>query len=68
MVLSTWAVFTLRYGAGILKWNKNELQEMDRKIRTSVTMSKELHPKSDVAQLYVSRKNGERVLLDVETV
>ena len=29
MALNTWAVPILRYGAGILKWNKNELQEMD---------------------------------------
>ena len=26
MTLNTWAVSILRYGAGILKWNKNELQ------------------------------------------
>ena len=26
MALNTWAVSILRYGAGILKWNKNELQ------------------------------------------
>ena len=33
MALNTWVVSILRYGAGMLKWNKNELQEMDRKIR-----------------------------------
>ena len=33
MALNTWAVSILRYGAGILTWNKNELQEMDRKTR-----------------------------------
>ena len=51
MGLNTWAVSILRYGAGILKWNKNELQEMDRKTRKFMTMNKELHPRSDVAQL-----------------
>ena len=51
MALNTWAVSILRYGAGILKWNKNELQEMDRKTRKFMTMNKELHPRSDVAQL-----------------
>ena len=30
MALNTGAVSILRYGARILKWNKNELQEMDR--------------------------------------
>ena len=57
MALNTWAVSILRYGAGILKWKKNELEEMDREIREFMTMNKELHPRSDVARLYVSRKN-----------
>ena len=64
MALNTWAVSILRYGAGILKWNKNELQEMDRKTRTFMTMNKEWHPRSDVARLYVSRKNGGRGLIE----
>ena len=56
MALNTWAVSILRYGPGIFKWNKNELQEMDRKIRKFMTMNKELYPRSDVARLHVSRK------------
>ena len=51
MALNTWAVFILRYGAGMLMWNKNELQEMDRNTRKFMTMNKELHLRSDVAQL-----------------
>ena len=51
MALNTWAVSILRYGAGILRWNKNELQEIDRKTRKFMTMNKELHPRSDVARL-----------------
>ena len=68
MALNTWAVSISRYGAGILKWIKNELQEMDRKTRKFMTINKELHPRSDVARLHVSRKNGEEDLLDVKTV
>ena len=56
MALNTWAVLLMRYGAGILKWNKNELQQIDRKTRKLVTINKELHPRSDVARIYVSRK------------
>ena len=66
MALNTWAVSILRYGAGIPKWNKNELQEMDRNTRKFMTMNKELHPRSDVARLYVSRKNGGRGLIACE--
>ena len=58
MVLNTWAVSFMRFGAGILKWNKNELQKMDRKTRKFVKRNKDLHPRSDVAWLYASRKNG----------
>ena len=60
MAQNTWAVFIMRYGARIFKWNKNELQEMDRKARKS------MKPRSDVARLYVSRKNGERGLIGCE--
>ena len=66
MALNTWAVSILRYGAGILKWNKDEPQEMDRKTRKFMAMNKELHPRSDVAQLYVSQKNGGRGLAGCE--
>ena len=66
MAMNTCAVSILRYGAGILKWNQNELQEMDRKTRKLMTMNKELHPRSDVARLYVSWKNGGRGLIGCE--
>ena len=49
MALNTWAVSIMRYGVGILKWNKNELQEIDRKTGKFMTMNKELHTRSGVA-------------------
>ena len=42
---------------------KEDLQKMDRKTRKVMTMNKELHPKSDTARLYVSRKKGGRGLI-----
>ena len=30
----------MRYGAGIFKWDKNELQQIDRKTRKFMTMTK----------------------------
>ena len=50
---NTWAVSLMRYGAGTIKWNKEELQDI-------MTMKKELHPRSDVARVYLSRKKGRR--------
>ena len=57
---------SLHYGAGILKWNKNELQEIDKKTKKFVTIIKELYSRSDVAWLYVSRKIGGRGLIRYE--
>ena len=56
----------MSYDSGRLKWNKNELQEMEKKTRKFMTMNKELHLRSDVAQWYVSRKNGGRELIGCE--
>ena len=64
---NTWAVSLMRYGAGTVKWNKEELQEIDRKSRKIMTMNKELHPRSDVARIYVPRKKGGRGLISCES-
>ena len=56
----------MRYTAGILRWTKNGLQEIDRKIRKAMKINKELHPRSDVARIYVSRKRGGRGMLSCE--
>ena len=53
---NTWTVSLMRYGAGTIKWNGEELQEIDRKSRKIMTMNKELHPRSDAARIYVARK------------
>ena len=42
-VAKTWDVSLIRYGAGTIKWNKKELQELDRKSRKIKTMNKELN-------------------------
>ena len=57
---NTWAVSLMRYGARTIKWNKEELQEIDRKSRKIMTTNKELHPRSDVARIYVPRKEGRK--------
>ena len=50
--INTWAVAVLRYTGGILEWNKEELQNMDRKTRKIMTMNGALQPRASVATLY----------------
>ena len=38
LAVNTWAVSVLRYGAGTLKWNKDEIAKLDRRTREVMTM------------------------------
>ena len=59
-------VSIVRYGAGIIKWTKNELEELDRKTRKLMTMYGAQHPKADVDRMYLKRCDGGRGLIGVE--
>ena len=61
--------FYKRYGAGILKWNKDELKSLDRRNRKFMAMHRmhrALHPKSDVGRVYLSRGMGGTGLISCE--
>ena len=53
----------LRYGAGIVKWTKSKFDEIDGKTRKALILNKELHPRSDINRLYVSRMEGGKGLI-----
>ena len=63
--INTWTISLLRYSAAFLDWTGVELKQMDR-TRKLMTMHRALNPKSDIARIYLSRKNGERGLTSVE--
>ena len=50
-----------------MKWNKEELQEIDKKPRKIMTMNKELHSRSDVTRINVPRKKRGRGLISRES-
>ena len=60
------AVSIVRYGAGIIDWEKDELKEMDRKNRKLFTIYRALHPQADVDRLYLKCPDGGRGLLSIE--
>ena len=66
IAINTWAVALLRYGAGIIDWNCEELRSLDRNMRKYMTIYGALHPKSDVQRLYLGRKEGGRGLIGCE--
>ena len=66
MAVNTWAASVIRYGAGILKWNTDELKSLDRRTRKFMTMHGVLHPKSHIDRVYLSREMGRRGLTSCE--
>ena len=61
-----WAAPTVRYVPVIVKWTKEELQQMDRKSSKLINVYGELHPRSCADRLYILRSDGGRGLVDVE--
>ena len=53
LAINTWAVALLKYGAGIINWNVDELKKMDRTTRKTLTIYGALYPKSDIDRLYL---------------
>ena len=47
-------------GGGIIQWKANELKDLDRKSRKTITLYGGLHLKNDVDRLYVKRKEEDR--------
>ena len=64
--INTKAVSLLRYSAAFLDWTGAKLKQMDRRTRKLMTIHWALNPKSDVARIYLSRKEGGRGLVSVE--
>ena len=51
MAILTWAVAILRYSTGVIEWKSDELKELDRKTRKTMTLHGPPHPKRDVDRL-----------------
>lgn len=65
VAINSWAIPTLTYSFGILKWTTTDLQELDRLTRRLLTKFRMLHPNSSVDRLYLPRREGGRGLLNI---
>ena len=57
LAIIIWAVLLLRYSGGMVRLNKNDLLEMDRRTRKRMTVNGALHQKSDINRIYIPRRN-----------
>lgn len=63
---NTLAIPLLLYTFGAVKWNVNELKELDRETRKMMTIHRSHHPRSSVPRIYLPRDRGGRGLLNLE--
>ena len=58
-------VAKLTYTFGVVKWTRQELEDLDVMGRKIMNMARCLHPRSAIERLYISRDEGGRGLLNV---
>ena len=56
----------MRYSGPFFKWTREELKQIDPRIRKLMTVYQVLYPRDDVDRLYVSRKEGGRGLTSID--
>ena len=61
--INTWAMPSLTYGYGVIKWSVTDLETIDTRTRKLLTMNSMFHKKSDITRLYMQRSEGGRGLL-----
>ena len=63
--INTYAIPILTYSFGVIGWTKTELEELERKIRTTMTQYRSHHPKGNMDRLTLPRGEGGRGLVDI---
>ena len=64
--INTWVVPLVKYSGSFLKWNREQLKQIDQRTRKIMTIHKVLYPWDDVDRLYVSWREGGRWLASIE--
>ena len=59
--INIWAVPKVRYGVGIINWNKGELDEIDRQTLKLLNTHRSLQPRSSTERLYIPKTQEGRL-------
>ena len=63
--INTLAISVLTYSFGIIHWSDTELEDLKRKMRTTLTKFKYHHPKAAMERVTIPRKEGGRGIIDI---
>ena len=64
--INSLAVTVVTYSFTIINWSLTEIKKVDTKICKLLTMHQMHYPKSDVNRLYLTRKEGDRGIVQLE--
>ncbi|XP_044751668.1 uncharacterized protein LOC123311664 [Coccinella septempunctata] len=64
--INIWAVPSLTYSFGVIKWSNTELKAIDTKVRVLMSKYGIHHPHASVNRLYMPRHSGGRGLQNIE--
>ena len=59
--INTWAVSLVRYGAGVIEWTQQELENIDRGTRKMMHLYGAIHSTANVDRLYVLQYSSRQV-------
>jgi len=66
--INTYAVTTLTYSFGIVKWSETEMEELQRMTRKYLTKNRQHHPESAIERTLIRRSEGGRGILDIASL
>ncbi|XP_044764376.1 uncharacterized protein LOC123320944 [Coccinella septempunctata] len=64
--INIWAVPSLAYSFGVIKWSNTELKAIDTKVRVLMSKYGIHHPHASINRLYMPRHSGGRGLQNIE--
>jgi hypothetical protein len=66
--INTYAVSTLTYSFGVMKWNKDELESLRVGINKIMTRNRQHHPRASKERMTLPRNEGGRGLIDLHVL
>jgi len=64
--INTFAVPVLTYSFGIVKWNRTEIEDLQRRVKEQMERNRMLHPKSAIERFIIPRRNGGRGVMNLQ--
>lgn len=65
MALNTYVIPAISYSFGIINWSQTDLEHINTKIRTALTIHKMHHPRACIERVNIERERGGRGIIDV---